>query len=504
MKQLSAKPILFPLLFLLLVVFYSCKGPAATTIVVKQKAEPVAPAGIYGSQDTSATEAVHVLRYGEVDSIQNLDPLFARNNSARRLMMLVYEGLVIHNQQGDIIPGIAKNWDISSDSLTYTFHLNTKAYYQDMDAFSSGVGRRVSASDVKFDFERMALDSVPSDAAELFMDIDGFDTYYKEQHLVLDPAKRTLKEVPGIVVPNDSTIRFQLDFKDPSFVRKLASPFAVIYPPEAVHNSDIAHVPVGTGPFQLLKEQADTLFVLVRNPKYQSPNKLDRIEIRIYPNEQKLFTALASNDIDYIPELGPAQMNALLNPDGQLLPGYINQFTLIDAGGNVTFGLYYNPDNLFRVQKERALSLLQKFSINKYINWVGKTNISYSYNQESGNTSQQVDRFAGVDTSKSISVQYQEDEPEKDFTLALSDSLSRTLSVTLIRTPVISRSVLFYTKASPRLYQDGDAPLRDNEIYRINFRRIALSRNTVHGIRLNKFAWWQDLTSVTVPKSALK
>lgn len=505
MKQNFHKSIHPFILILLLFMIYSCKGPEATTILVQQKSVDSAPPGSYEARDTSAVTAIHILQYGEVNPISSLDPLFANNSATRRIDMLIYEGLTKYDKNGNIIPGLAKSWDVARDSLTYTFHLNTSIYYQDQDAFTSGVGRRISASDVKFTFDRMALDSVPTAAADLFMDINGFDTYYKEQHEVLNTKEKTLNNVPGITVPNDSTVIFKLDFTDPDFIRKLASPLAVIYPPEAVNNANIATNPVGTGPFQLLKDQSDTLFVLVKNSKYhRQKNNLDRIEIRIYPNEQSLFKGLASNEIDYIPELGPAQLHALLNSDGQLLPGYNSRFNLINSGGYTTFGLFYNAGNFYKTSRAQTLSMLFHFPLENYINWIGKTNISLPYNDITSKNLKKSSLFTNPDAKQSITVQYQPFEPEHNFILSLSDSLSHTYKVTLVKAPVVSRSIVLYAKALPKLYDDGHKQVADNEIYRINIMHKAITDKSVTGIQLNKFTWWQDLTSVSVPPTSLQ
>ncbi|MDZ7695259.1 MAG: ABC transporter substrate-binding protein [Balneolaceae bacterium] len=86
--------------------------------------------------------------------ITTLDPLFADNNSAKRTLQIVYEGLVRYNGKEEIIPGIAERWEVSDDSLRYGFVLNDNLYYHDNAVFSNGVGRKVVAGDVKFAFER--------------------------------------------------------------------------------------------------------------------------------------------------------------------------------------------------------------------------------------------------------------------------------------------------------------------------------------------------------------
>lgn len=41
----------------------------------------------------------------------------------------MYDGLTTVNAKGEIVPHLAKSWDISPDGLTYTFHLRDDAKF---------------------------------------------------------------------------------------------------------------------------------------------------------------------------------------------------------------------------------------------------------------------------------------------------------------------------------------------------------------------------------------
>jgi len=158
----------------------------------------------------SAGPAFQSLTIGENQPIYSLDPLFATTLSEMRAIQLVYEGLVRFDKQGKITPTVAKTWTVSDQNRHFSFALKGDVYYQDSPVFSSGRGRQLKASDIKKDFERMARADVPSHAAELFMNIRGFEPYYQEQHHVYRSSERQLHGISGIEVPNDSTIVFIL------------------------------------------------------------------------------------------------------------------------------------------------------------------------------------------------------------------------------------------------------------------------------------------------------
>lgn len=119
---------------------------------------------------------------GENQPIYSLDPLFATTQSEMRAIQLVYEGLVRFNSRGKIVPAIAKNWTISNNHTRFSFILKDDVYYQNSSVFASGRGRKLKPGDIKKVFKRMASAGVPPRAAKLFMNIRGFEPYFKEQH----------------------------------------------------------------------------------------------------------------------------------------------------------------------------------------------------------------------------------------------------------------------------------------------------------------------------------
>ena len=61
--------------------------------------------------------------YNEQSGIATLDPAFAKNQSIMWAVHQIYNTLVEVDSQLNIAPSLAKNWDISEDRTTYTFHL---------------------------------------------------------------------------------------------------------------------------------------------------------------------------------------------------------------------------------------------------------------------------------------------------------------------------------------------------------------------------------------------
>ena len=82
-----------------------------------------------------------VFSYNEATGIATLDPAFAKNQSIMWPVHQLYNTLVEIDSGLNIIPSLAKSWEISSDRRTYTFHLRTGVFFHDTDAFPNGKGR---------------------------------------------------------------------------------------------------------------------------------------------------------------------------------------------------------------------------------------------------------------------------------------------------------------------------------------------------------------------------
>ena len=79
-----------------------------------------------------------VLRRGNGGDPETLDPAFAEDIHAFRVLTDLHEGLVAADAAGNVVPGVAHAWDISDDRLTYTFHLRPDATWSNGEALTAG------------------------------------------------------------------------------------------------------------------------------------------------------------------------------------------------------------------------------------------------------------------------------------------------------------------------------------------------------------------------------
>ena len=91
-------------------------------------------------------ESLVVLRRVNGGDPQTLDPARAEDEHAFNVLTDLYEGLLVLDAKGNLIPGVAEDWELSSDGHSYTFHLNTNARWSN--------GERVTAEHFLTSFSR--------------------------------------------------------------------------------------------------------------------------------------------------------------------------------------------------------------------------------------------------------------------------------------------------------------------------------------------------------------
>lgn len=88
-----------------------------------------------------------VLHRGLLTDPEAVDPHKARSTQAGDILRDLYEGLLSHSATGELVPGVAEEWTISDDGLTYTFTLREDARWSNGDP--------VTADDFVFSLQRL-------------------------------------------------------------------------------------------------------------------------------------------------------------------------------------------------------------------------------------------------------------------------------------------------------------------------------------------------------------
>jgi oligopeptide transport system substrate-binding protein len=218
-----------------------------------------------------------ILRVNEVEAFKSLMPIAINEVNSYHIATQVYEGLVKFDQNNlEIIPAIAKSWEVSEDKTEYTFNLRTNAKFHDDPCFPNNKGRMVNAGDVKFCLEKLSSADPFNNQYDITMKdrVEGAN-----QHFEASKNNKYLG-VSGIRVINDSTVFIKLLHPDPNLLNVLTMTGCYIYPKEAVakYGNEMRTKCVGTGPFFIETIKEGEVIIMKRNNDYwgrdQDGNKL--------------------------------------------------------------------------------------------------------------------------------------------------------------------------------------------------------------------------------------
>ncbi|MGE0807855.1 MAG: ABC transporter substrate-binding protein [Burkholderiaceae bacterium] len=206
---------------------------------------------------------------------------------------LIYDGLVRFKKGFEIVPGLAKKWDISADGLSYSFELEDATWHD---------GKPVTSEDVKFTLEEISSKFGPRFAAAGKF-IDRIET----------PS------------PRNVVIRLKQPF-GPFLFSLACEQNAAIMPAHILRGADILKhpailtTPVGNGPFKIVDWVRGSHITLARNPNYWRKNEpyLDRVIIKIMPDASARVLALRAGEVDYIvPDYVPLNSVPMLQKSSQ-------------------------------------------------------------------------------------------------------------------------------------------------------------------------------------------
>jgi peptide/nickel transport system substrate-binding protein len=180
----------------------------------------------------------------------NLDPRIGVDAFSEHLDGLIFDSLVAHDQQLNVVPDLAQKWD-TPNPTTYVFHLTPKVKFHD--------GRPLTSADVKFTFDSIMSGGVKTAKAGSF------------------------RIVQSIEAPDDLTVVFHLREPYASFLWDLTKPGIGIVPQGS--GAELAQHPIGTGPFQFVSATTDEEIVLEHNPNYfGGAPEIPRVRFRIVPD----------------------------------------------------------------------------------------------------------------------------------------------------------------------------------------------------------------------------
>lgn len=157
-----------------------------------------------GQRETAVDRGTRdqILHRGIGHDLAGLDPHLATQASDYSVLSALFEGLVAEDPV-DLhpVPGVAERWEVSSDGLTYTFHLRANARWSNSDP--------VTAQDFIGSWRRMLTASFGADYAQALYVIQGAQAFHK--------GLAGFEQV-GLSAPDARTLRVKLEHATPYFL----------------------------------------------------------------------------------------------------------------------------------------------------------------------------------------------------------------------------------------------------------------------------------------------
>ncbi len=192
------------------------------------------------------------LRLASVFDVRNLDPAGPMDGLAMQAILLLFDGLVDIDHDGQVVPNLAERWDTEDGGRVYRVLLRQGVRMHD--------GGELTADDVKRSIERALHPTTPSGVSGYFEDIVGYAAYTsgKADHL------------EGVAVEGRYVVTFRLEKPDAAFLSLLSMPMARPVCASAGVRYSRSWVPCGAGAFMLPPGgwQRGTSLRVVRNPTY--------------------------------------------------------------------------------------------------------------------------------------------------------------------------------------------------------------------------------------------
>ena len=187
-----------------------------------------------------------------------------------------YETLVRYDN-GEIIPGLAEKWEVSSDALTYTFTLKQGIKFSD--------GEELNAEVVKLNFDNMP--AILGDSNGVF----GLTSTLLDEVTVVDEYTVAVKlTTPYYGALQDFTLPLPMGIMSPNAFNEDGS-----------LSESVKTQTIGSGPYMYNGQKENDVYTFVRNPYYdRGEPDVDIFHVKVIPDNDAKLLALRNGEVDML------------------------------------------------------------------------------------------------------------------------------------------------------------------------------------------------------------
>lgn len=233
-------------------------------------------------EDNDSNEAIKIT-VGIPGDALSLDPYVNSETITNSLVQHMYEGLVLADQDMQIIPGLAESWELSDDLLTWTFNLRKGVKFHN--------GNEFNADDVIFSFDRGNSDV--SRYKYVFSTVESYekvDDYTVKVHSK-SPNVIFLTTLRGLVIMDKETFEGQSD-------------------------DFIALNPVGTGRYIFSEHVTGDHITFVKNEEYWGElSQVDEVTYKPITNDATRTANILTGSVDMVVDVPVRDVEILKTKD---------------------------------------------------------------------------------------------------------------------------------------------------------------------------------------------
>ena len=187
-----------------------------------------------------------------------------------------YETLVRYDN-GEIVPGLAEKWEVSSDAFTYTFTLKQGIKFSD--------GEELNAEVVKLNFDNMP--AILGDSNGVF----GLTSTLLDEVTVVDEYTVAVKlTTPYYGALQDFTLPLPMGIMSPNAFNEDGS-----------LSESVKTQTMGSGPYMYNGQKENDVYTFVRNPYYdRGEPDVDIFHVKVIPDNDAKLLALRNGEVDML------------------------------------------------------------------------------------------------------------------------------------------------------------------------------------------------------------
>lgn len=231
----------------------------------------------FGSATVESQQQGGELVFGMGAEPEALDPINMQSAPSGMVALHATETLLNADEEGNLMPGLATDWEFSEDATSMTLELREDVVFHDGEPFN--------AEAAKFNLDRFRENAVFA--------------------VLLEPIEE-------VVVVDEFTIRIETGEPFAPLPAHLTHDFIAMLSPANTPAEESVEIPVGTGPFELTEwNRGEAILAEEFEDYWGEQPTLDELTFRFVPEPGARVAALEAGEVDTIQRVPPADRGRL-------------------------------------------------------------------------------------------------------------------------------------------------------------------------------------------------